>query len=627
LIAGPPPDRRFFVRVAVWSATLGALAAALNWEIAFSTQPYARAYLVVLLGLGALAGAAAAALTLAARIAARRLPTFASVLAIGSLPARARTALRWAWVLVVGAGLTALAGYLGSAPRFAPLLSLEPRGRAVDASQPPNVILFSFDTVRPDHLGAYGASARVSPNFDALAGNGTIFTRCVAASSWTIPSHAAIFTGRAPSHIGGHVVLQSRGGDVSLPKEAITLAEIFRAAGYHTAGFIGGHTLSAAFGFDQGFEVFNDGMPPSISSLADRIFLARPIARWTRAAPRRLLKLVDPILLAVSNYLYSEAHTLPPEVKVAYTRGERRFANRADEVNQKVSAWLDRRPPRPFFLFVHYFDAHDPYDPPAPYAPAGADRSLGFILSNGIAERVLTGRGPLTESERSGLIADYDGEIAFLDHQFGLLMERLKVEGALDNAIVAAVSDHGESFGEHGLVFHGHFLYDDLTRMVFLLQGRGVPAGRREEMPVSGIDVAPTLLDLAGVEPPGTFEGRSLRPLLAGRPMEGRPVFSEIFGRLRNWEAWDVFRRTLFSVEAGGLKLIRDTKGKTELFDLPVDPGEAVNLAAGRPADVARLEALLSDYTSRAAPAPPDSDERLSDDALEGLRGLGYIQK
>ena len=628
MIGGARPNAGFVLRISVGCATLGAFAGAMNWAVSFSAQAYARAYLVILAAMGGLAGAAAgAALGAGARLAAARSPAAASLIARCLLPAPARTALRWIWILAVGAALTALGAYLGSAPRFAPLLSLQPRSATAGSSQPPNVILVSFDTVRPDHLGAYGATPRASPGFDALARAGTIFTRCIAASSWTIPSHAAIFTGRAPSHIGGHVVLQSKGGDVSLPKEAVTLAEIFRAAGYHTAGFIGGHTLSSAFGFDQGFEIFNDGMPPSISALSDRIVLMRPLSRWTHAAPLRLLKLVDPLLLSISNYLYAEAHTLTPQAGVASPRGERRFANRADEVNRKVYAWLDRRPVRPFFLFVHYFDAHDPYDPPAPYAPPGGDRSLGFILSNGIAERVLTGRGPLTAAERSGLIAAYDGEIAFLDHQFGLLMERLRSEGALDNSIVAVVSDHGESFGEHGLVFHGHFLYDDLTRIVFVLQGRGVPAARREELPVAGIDVAPTLLDLAGVDPPGTFEGRSLRPLLEGRPMAGRPIFSEIFGRLRNWEAWDVFRRTLFSVESGGLKLIREAKGRTELFDLTSDPGEKVSLTEGRPEDVARLQSLLADYMSRAAPPPPDTDDQLSEEALEGLRGLGYIQR
>ncbi|HZE90038.1 MAG TPA: sulfatase, partial [Verrucomicrobiae bacterium] len=514
-------------RVIAAAGTCGALGAAANWAAAFGDEPYARAYLVVLAGAGGAAGAAIGLLAVALlRIGAGRSGAVRRALSALDAAGGLRRAVRWVWVALVGLSLAALAAYLGSAPRFAPLLSSQPRHRAGGAG-PPNVILVSFDTVRPDRLGAYGASPTPSPRFDALAGEGAIFTRCIASSSWTIPSTASIFTSRAPSHIGGHLVFQSQGGDVSLPEEVVALPEIFHGAGYRTAGFIGGHPLSAAFGFDQGFDDFNDGMAPSLSVRWERIFFARSLARVAPGLPRGACRLLDGPLLAASNYLHAERHVPLTPLQQEMAGGERRFANRADEVNQKVFAWLDRRPPSPFFLFVHYFDPHDPYDPPDGYPRSGGDPRLGYIIANGLAARVLNGHGALTDAERSALLADYDGEVAFMDHQLGLLMDRLREEGALDDAIVAIVSDHGESFGEHGLVFHGHYLYDDLTRIVLLVRGRGVPAGASLREPVAGADVAPTLLELAGLAAPGSFEGRSLVPILRGGSLPPRPIVSE----------------------------------------------------------------------------------------------------
>jgi len=618
---------RFLLRVVVGAATIGALAGAMNWALEFSREVYARAYLITLLALGAAAGAALGALLL---LAGRLIPERSrATLRIGRLEPSgpALSILRWIWISVVGAGLTALAAYLGSAPRFAPLLSREPRSAAVETSQPPNIILFSFDTVRPDHLGAYGYRRAISPVFDRLAASGAIFRRCIAASSWTIPSHAAILTGRAPSHIGAGLVARGSRGRISLPPEAMTLGEILRPAGYHTAAFIGGATMGSIFGFDQGFDIFNDRLPQFISAAHDRVFFARPIRRLLNIEPAQFLRPLDPPTTALSNYLYLEAQELPSDLQVSFMKGAKRFDNNAAEVNQKVSAWLDRRPPHPFFLFVHYFDAHDPYEPPPEFTPPGYDPSLGFILRNGIAERVLNGGAALTAAERENLIAAYDGEIASLDRRFGELLERLRAEGALENSIIAVVSDHGESFGEHGLIFHGHHLYDDLTHAVLILQGKGIAPGRIEDSTVSGVDVAPTLLDLAGVDLPGSMEGRSLRSSLEGKPAEAKPVFSEVFGHTMNELEWEAFAHTRFSVEMGGLKMIREPGASIQLFDMTKDPAEASDLSAARPEAVARLSAILDEYLRSSARPGPGGEDRMSDEALEKLRGLGYIQK
>jgi arylsulfatase A-like enzyme len=321
----------------------------------------------------------------------------------------------------------------------------------------------------------------------------------------------------------------------------------------------------------------------------------------------RLLPFLDPLFIALSNFLYDEAQRLPSESHRSFMEGAGRAENAADEVNQKVFAWLERRPPRPFFLFVHYFDAHDPYDPPASFAPAGHDPAVGFIRQNGLAERVHGDGKALDRSERERLVAAYDGEIAAVDHHLGILLDRLGVERALDNAVIGVVSDHGESFGEHGLLSHGHHLHDEQTRIVFLLVGRGVPAPSVVETTVSAVDVAPTLLDLAGLQPPAPVDGRSLKPLLEGSPSEARPVYAELSG---GREAFPACRRcpgTAFSVEVDGLKMIREGSGPGVLFDLATDPEERVDLSRSRPLEADRLRRLLTEYVSgRPAGRMPD---------------------
>ncbi len=601
-----------------WGAagtTAGALLGALNWAAAFAAHPFSRAWILALILLGASVGLlAGAGLGLLVRLlsGAGAVPLPARRARAGASSRRASVALRLSWVVLVGAGLTALAAYLGSAPRFAGLLSDAPRTPATLRSGPPNVILVSLDTVRPDHLGAYDRASRISPQFDRLAGRGVLFRRCVTTFPRTGPSHASLLTGVAPSRLGSGGIRSGRPAGAALPHDAVTLAETLRSAGYHTAAFIGGAPLGAAFGFDQGFDLFNDRLPPTLSGASGSIWCARPASRLLNLPSARLLRFLDPPFIALSNFLYQEAQRLPSDRHLSFMAGADRKENAADEVNQKVFAWLDRRPPHPFFLFVHYFDAHDPYDPPAAFAPEGHDPAAGFIGQNGLAERVNGGGEPLGEPERERLVAAYDGEIAAVDHHLGLLLDRLDAEGALNNAILGVVSDHGESFGEHGLLSHGHHLYDEQTRVVFLLAGHGVPASAREvATAVSTADVAPTLLDLAGLQPPAPVDGRSLKPLLEGSPSEPRPVYAELFGGREAFPACRPCAGTAFSMEVDGLKMIRAGSGSGVLFDLAADPGERTDLSSSRPDEAGRLRRLLAAYVA-ALPAglPPDEDAR-----------------
>lgn len=610
--------------------TAGCTVGLVNWFANFTGVGYPRAFILTLLvlwgALGLLAGlgALAAAAVLRRMGLMRRAPAAAPP----GWP-RLRVAARRAWAVAVGLALALLAAYVGSAPRFSGLLTTEPRDLEVESAGPPNIILISLDTTRPDHLGAYDYPRPVSASFDALAARGALFTGARVTSSWTIPSHASFFTGMAPSQIATSLGPKQKRGWSKLPDSATTIAEILLASGYHTAGFVGGPTLRSFFGFGQGFEIYEERRPIAFSAKSNLIFGARQLRRLLNIPPTGYLRFMDPPFRALSNYLYLEKHRGASETHLRLHNGDVRWSTDADEVNYRIFRWLDRRPPRPYFLFVNYFDPHDPYEPeradPA-IVPESIDPETGFIVQNGMLESVLKDGSRPGKETLEELTALYDAEISFMDRNLGRLLDRLEAEQDLDNAIIAVVSDHGETFGEHGLIFHGHHLYEQDIRQVLLLAGRGVPRGRVVPDTVSGIDVLPTVLDLAGIQVQGSIRGRSLRPLLEGGELEPAPAFSEVFGGRVSFPEWKAFSGGLISVVEGGLKLIRDVDGGEVLFDLERDPEESRDLSGERPEDLSRLGRLLDAYVKAMAVTEESSEGEPPEELLETLRGLGYIE-
>ena len=259
---------------------------------------------------------------------------------------------------------------------------------------------------------------------------------------------------------------------------------------------------------------------------------------------------------------------------------------RADATTDAVLRWLDAAPAggtaeeTPFFAWVHYYDPHAPYDPPPPWGERFADHP-------------------------------YDGEIAFTDEQLGRLLGRLDQTGRLSRTIVMVTGDHGESLGEHGEATHGIFIYDVTVRVPLLLAGPGVPAGRVASTAARHVDLAPTLLDLAGLEEPGS-EGRSLRPA-AARELPDEPAYLEsLYARRQLGFA------PLHGWRASRWKLIQAPQD--ELYDLASDPGEARNRASSEAGHLASLQRDLERALARPAPAAA-----IAQDAAERLRALGYL--
>src|ERR1700680_254283 len=316
--------------------------------------------------------------------------------------------------------------------------------RTEAAGGPLNLLLVTLDTVRSDHLGCYGDAAAETPHLDALARQGVRFARASSPVPLTLPSHTTILTGLLPPHHGTR-----NNGTAPLAAGIPTLGTVLAGAGYRTAAFVAAFVLDHRFGLNRGFAVYDDE-------------IERP------AAASLLLEAQRP----------------------------------GDQVVDRALGWLAAADPRPFFLWVHLYDAHAPYNPPSPYRERHPGRP-------------------------------YDGAIAFDDAQVGRLLAALASRGLDDRTVVAIAADHGESLGEHGELTHGLLLYEPVLSVPLLLRAPGL-AARRAATPVSRVELAPPLAVLLRqpLPPPpgGALDGRDLSAaLLAGR----EPPPSELYAETR----------------------------------------------------------------------------------------------
>ena len=388
-----------------------------------------------------------------------------------------------------------------------------------------NVVLITIDTLRADRLGCYGYSKIETPNLDSLAQRGVLFENATAQAPLTAPSHASMMTGLNPP---AHKV-RDTGGFV-LPTASVTLASILQAQGWDTAAFIGASVLKKRFGLNQGFAVYDDDMKASPSS-------------------------------------------------------EERAERPAGEVVDRAVRWLDAQSGRPFLLWVHVFDPHLPYDPPAGFREKYADRP-------------------------------YDGEVAYADQQLGRLLAAVAKKSGTQNTIVAVLSDHGESFSEHGEYAHGVFLYDTTLRIAWLMAGPGIPAGVRLKQQARTIDLLPTLIELMAGSGPARIQGASLIPSLSGKVTTVYSYAETLFPRLNM--GWAELR----SMRTNRWKYIRAPR--PELYDLVGDPAEAHNVAASHPREVQEFERQLTAIAGGAGTEkvePAAMDPR----TLQQLKSLGYL--
>ncbi len=520
-----------------------------------------------------------------------RLAAGALLVALAALAAAKSPPLRFPARFALTGGITivsaGLAFWLGSRP--VPLQDITPAGQA---QRSPDVILIVMDTVRADHLSVYGYPRKTTPFLERFAESAILYRRCISASDFSLPSHASMFTGLYPSWHGAH---SDESGMRPLADGFITIAEDLSARGYRTMGVSANHAfLGPQFGLDQGFQIMD---------------------------ARQVLP-VSPFFPAVRNLLRSLLN------RAASTIEFHLVYRRADEINAaafRMLDWAERAGRRaPFFLFLNYMDAHAPHGPPPPFDRMFPGRIPHWTHqdSDRIIDEVLrTGRSA-TQDELHHQSALYDGAIAHTDARIGELIGELKRRGRYDDSLIVVTSDHGEAFGERGLVEHGGVsVYQEEVHVPLIVKFPGAQRQQVVEAAVSLVDVAPTVLEAAGAPIPPRMHGVSLRQTARGNARGA--VFSESHATPMLSPLAARFRRLERSVVDGSAKFITSTTGKRELYNLDLDPGEKTNLY--RPDQAATRE--LAAKIDRILKGAPKFDRKgLPPDALERLRSLGYVQ-
>jgi arylsulfatase A-like enzyme len=426
----------------------------------------------------------------------------------------------------------------------------------------PNILLVVADTARADRFSCDGYARPTTPRIDALGRDGAVYLQARTPAPWTLPAHASLFTGLEPSFHGAD------SGHLKLDDDLPVLAQRLRDAGYRTQAYVANPWVGREYGFDRGFDTFDE--------------------------------------------VWRGVHG---------TEGEMG----AGAIVEAFGRWLDWRGGnpdarhQPFFVFVNLFEPHLPYNPPDEerrrFLPAGADPARVERLrrfKNPDEVKAILGLLTLDDADRAVLSGLYDGEIAYVDRRIGEIADGLRRRGLLDDTVVAVTSDHGEMLGEHGLYDHKLGLYEPVLRIPLVLRyPRRVPAGQRIAAPVMLQDLTPTLLGLAGVAEPSPS-----RPLpgvqgFAAAPARGTcadPIVSEVapprefLPRLLEIDPRaDVAQlgAGIASASCGGLKLIEWSDGRRALYGLDADPGETNDRAAALPADAAARALLLKERASR----------------------------
>jgi arylsulfatase A-like enzyme/uncharacterized membrane protein YbhN (UPF0104 family) len=440
----------------------------------------------------------------------------------------------------------------------------------------PNLILVMVDTLRADHLGCYGGAHMPTPNLCRIAADGGTLYSGFSHASWTKPSTATLLTSLVPS---SH---QAMAKAAALPDEVDTLAEALRAHGYATGAFVSNTNLTEAFGFAQGFDEYHYLGP-------DYLF----------GAVESSSKLV---LYQILRRVY---FMLVPGLRF----GD--FYQDSEVVNGHAFAFLERHAGSRFFLFLHYMDPHDPYFE-HPYNGVGVARAAGDP--------------PAELAQRMHEL--YVGEIAYLDANFGKLIEKLEALGLYDDSVIALVADHGEEFQEHGGFWHGLTLYDEQIHVPLMVKWRaGAPAAPPDARgePARLIDVAPTLLAQAGADAPAAMQGIDLAQLPAARAPNDRVVFAEENHEGNVLRALRTKRWKWIEANAGNPRGLPER----ELFEVEVDPGETQNVVereAGTAAELAR-QASSFEIAAKEHKVGEAKAASISAEECEQLKQLGYVQE
>jgi arylsulfatase A-like enzyme len=472
-----------------------------------------------------------------------------------------------------------------------------------------NVALIVLDAVRADHVSCYGHPRSTTPNLDAFAAANTRYASVVSPGVWTFPSMTSMLTGLYPSQHG------MNRADRPVPAEPRLLAGRLRDGGYQTGGFSANPYMGRTYGFHRDFDVFREfwgvsggGAHSGMSGALNSAY------QWLWPRVRRTVKRNHTLTSAYQRYLRR--------------RVEGRDKGAAALVDAAVE-WVGqaRRGRRPFFMYAHVMEAHGPLAPPGDHAGRFMDEPAMARARevNQDAMAYMAGANPL-DDERMGLLLDlYDGSISYGDQLLGRLLDALG-----DDTVVLITADHGNSFGEHGILDHFFSVHQTLASVPLVVRHPDITAGVVER-PVGTIDISPTVLETAGLDNSG-LAGVSLCAVTDQRPCLVTEFLDPPLERFERFHRFDpvAFRRDLRGVRRGDHKYIWSSDGRDELYDLRGDPRETRNLVDTEPALLAELRKLHEAWLLEvsAGPAgilPAATDFEVEEEVAATLRALGYL--
>jgi arylsulfatase A-like enzyme len=471
-----------------------------------------------------------------------------------------------------------------------------PRGEtAWPAVQRPHIILIVWDTVRRDHLSLYGYERRTTPFLEGWRPQATVYTRAISVAPWTIPSHASMFTGLYPRTHGADFIYAPgkvvEGGNFRpLDGNFRTLAEVLAERGYRCGAVSANYVCAGRkAGMAQGFGYFNDQVNTRSVYWPQfdlQCFLIDTLKPW-----------------------------IPPRFFSLYLEG---FMT-AEEVTDRALAWIDSAPTdQPIFLFLNFMDAHQPTYPPEDqrYLFPGFQRDLLDKNLNDIFIEMLEEGRPVSERERAHFLSQYDAQIVSLDRELERLRGGLIARGIFDRALVVVTSDHGEFFGEHGLLGHGMDVYEEVLAIPLVVRRPGGAEPAVNDQPFENRGLFSLLEEAAGIvsEP-------------ENRPWDSEAVFFPVYRILPNGKQMLPNARLRRAIYFGDYKLIESSDGHNELYRLGRDPKEASNLFMSVPEEARKGKQLLQEFLRRTPEAQtPISREKLDPEHAQKLRALGYVQ-
>lgn len=404
-----------------------------------------------------------------------------------------------------------------------------------------HIVLISMDTTRADYLGCYGYQHNTTPNIDAVAAEAIRFEQVIAPTPLTLPSHSTMMTGTIPPYHGIH-----DNQNYTLADSNLTLAEMLKAKGYTTGGIISTYVLEHTFGLDQGFDTYDDEFDETING---------------------------------------------------YAGAERR----GGEVSEHAIRWLDENQDEDFFLFLHYYDPHSPYDPPDVY-------------------RGLFGSKASTDEKNKIFKLSYAEEIAYTDHCIGQVVEKLKSLDLYDSTLLIITGDHGEGLGEREEMGHGYYIYQESVHVPLIIKLPGQQTAKTVSGVAGLVDITPTVCSLLGIETPQHIQGRDLSGALFDEPLEDDDhyIYSE------SLLATKYKASPLLAVTGNRFKYIQTAR--PELYDLIEDPAETHNLVDEQSQRARILQDVLGVILEESlAAGTTDSKLELDDESLKKLESLGYV--